>query len=367
MKKSILVLLGAMMMCMVNAQVLKHDEPALVYYSPKTVVVVDFTYTVETQEKGLYAEFAKAMLGANDAIMETRSTYTLDDVTIGTKTETDYSRPHKVDAESGIPMLLAINEKGLLSGYNVSASTERRHPCKQKEDSQVSPEQEANTTIAPLPEEILKAGTPEAQAREIAKQIFHIRETRMYLLSGEVEHAPADGKAMQLVLDELDKQESALTELFIGKKSTKTAHKVMNYRHIDIDRTNDATRVNRGGYKYLLYFSEENGFTSAENIEADTIFTKVQLTTVPYFKPIMEEQKDKKKKEPTPSPSQIVYNLPGRGEVEVSFKGKRLASQSVQLAQLGLDVPLPKSLFTGNELPHIEFSEKTGNIISISK
>ena len=51
------------MVSAVSAQVLEKDEAALVYYSPKTVVVVDFCYTVETQEKGLYAEFAEAMLG----------------------------------------------------------------------------------------------------------------------------------------------------------------------------------------------------------------------------------------------------------------------------------------------------------------
>lgn len=355
------------MMCMASAQVLKHDEPGLVYYSPKTVVVVDFTYTVETQEKGLFAAYAETMLGTGEAIMETKSTYTLTDATIGTQTETDYTRPHKVDVEGGIPMLLTINEKGLLTGYNAAPKAEREHPRRPHEKKELEQAQEETSMIAPLPEEILKASTPEAQAREVAKQIFHIRETRMYLLSGEVEHAPADGTAMQLVLDELDQQEAALTQLFIGKKSTKTEHKIMNYRHIDVDRTSDATRLNRGGYKYLLYFSEENGFTNAENIEADTIFTKVQLTTVPYFKNTPEEPKDKKKKEPVTTPSQLVYNLPGRAEVEVSFKGKRIATKSVQLAQLGLDVPLPKNMFTGNELPHIEFSEKTGNIISILK
>ena len=37
------------------------------------------------------------------------------------------------------------------------------------------------------------------------------------------------------------------------------------------------------------------------------------------------------------------------------------------MAQFGIDVALPKELFTGNELPKIKFSEKTGGVISISK
>ena len=65
--------------------------------------------------------------------------------------------------------------------------------------------------------------------------------------------------------------------------------------------------------------------------------------------------------------SQIVYNIPGYCAVNVLYKGRNMASRAVPVAQLGIDVALPKAMFTGKELPHIVFSEKTGNIISISK
>ena len=364
MKRFFVLLVGAMMGCAASAQVLEKDEAALVYYSPKTVVVVDFTYTVETQEKGLYAEYAEAMLGTNEAIMETKTTYTLKDAQIGTKTIADNTRPHKVDATAGIPLLLSINEKGLLIGYNAPQAAPKQDP-KRHEDKHGPKAQKPSKGIAPLPEEVLKAATPEAQAFEVAKQIFRIRETRMYLLSGEVEHAPADGTAMRLVLDELEKQEQALTELFIGKKSKKTEHKVVDYKHIDYGRYADQLQGKHGGYTYPLFFSDENGFTRAENAEADTILTKVNLNIDPYYISSSEDAKTKKKKDA--ELSQIVYNLPGSAKVEVIFKGKRIASKTVPMAQLGVDVPLPKSLFTGNELPVIVFSERTGNVISISK
>jgi len=53
------------MVCAGNAQVVEQDEAAVVYYSPKTAINLDFTYTVETYEKGLYGEFAEAMLGVD--------------------------------------------------------------------------------------------------------------------------------------------------------------------------------------------------------------------------------------------------------------------------------------------------------------
>ena len=59
------MLIGALMVCAGNAQVVEQDEAAVVYYSPKTAINLDFTYTVETYEKGLYGEFAEAMLGVD--------------------------------------------------------------------------------------------------------------------------------------------------------------------------------------------------------------------------------------------------------------------------------------------------------------
>ena len=350
MKKYFLVLIGAIMVSALNAQVVEEGESALVYYSPKTAINLDFTYVVITQERGVYSEFAEAMLGVDNAVTEDQTTYTLRDVRIRTTTSTDYSRPHKVTADGGIPMLLSINEKGLLKGYNIpnETTTIGKNQDKTSTKPRSSVNKKESVAIAPFPEEVLEAATPLAQANAIAKQIFHLRETKMYLLSGEVEHAPADGKAMQLVLEELDRQEQALTELFIGKQSERIEHK-----HITFDPTEK---------EQYLFFSEENGFTDAENIDADTIKVNMVL-----HKQTLTPADDTKKKKKGTEVTQIVYNLPGSGDVNVTFDGRELAKRTLPIAQLGVDVPLAKDIFTGNELPVIVISEKTGNIVSISK
>ena len=331
-------------MSAVSAQVLQQDESALVYYSPKTTISLDFSFTEERFERGLYAEYAEAMLGITDAVMETKSVYTLQDVRIGTATTTDYNRPHKVMNEAGFPVLLTINDKGLLTGYNVI-------PAEKKTSKQSSKQhhngKKPETRVVPLAEDVLTAANPQAQAHEIAKQIFHLRETRTYLLNGEVEHAPADGQAMKLVLDELDQQERALTELFTGKVCKRHQHKSVH-----------VVPSNEGE---LLFFSEENGFTDSENIDADTIEVRMACTQQ-VAQPVVTDKK-KKGTELT----QIVYNVPGYCGVNVLYKGHSMAQRTLPVAQLGVDLALPKSWFTGKELPKITFSEKTGNIISISK
>ena len=345
MKRLFLVLVGAMLICAGKAQTLRHGETALVYYSPKTEVQVEFFYTVEIQERGQFADFAEAMLGATDFVKENSTVYTLRDVKAGTVTGTDYSRPHKVNTDGDIPALLTINHKGLLTGYNMpyeapapkpkpfdEACHKDKHPCHRSQ-------------VAPYPEEVLKAATPLAQANEVAKQIFHIRETRMYLLNGEAEQLPADGESMRLVLEELYRQEQALTELFTGKRHMRREQKTMLF-----EPSNEVQ---------YLFFSEENGFTDSDNIDANTI--EIRMSSLQP-----NRQAPQKKQKKGPELSQIVYNIPGVCNVEVLYKGQLMAERDIPVAQWGIDVALPKSLFIGKELPKIIFSEKTGNIVSIN-
>lgn len=345
MKRLFLMLIGAMTLCTMQAQIVEQGEPALVYYSPKTTVAVEFAYIVESFEPGIYASYAEEMIGASDAVKERKQVFTLKSAQIGTKTEADYSRPHKIMPEAGVPMLLTISPKGLLVGYNTGEMA-KKEPNKTFDNKDKKKGQSTKNEVAPLPEEVLTASNPLAQAHAVAKQIFHIRETRSYLLNGEVEHAPADGRSMELVLAELDKQEKALTELFVGKKNKQAKHKTV---YIDPNKE-----------EKLLFFSEENGFTDADNIDADTIKVTLKADKQVYMAP----NTDKKKK--APAVTQIVYNLPGHSAVTVQYKGKRWAQRTLDIAQFGIDVPVSKELFVGG-LPKIVFSEKSGNIQSITK
>ena len=333
------------MICAITAQTLQHGESALVYYTPKTDLQVEFFYTVEVQERGQFADFAEAMLGATDFVKENSTVYTLKNVKVGTATSTDYSRPHKVNTDSDVPALLTISHKGLLTGYNVSQEAPAPKPKPQDEACHKDKHHCHRSQVAPYPEEVLKAATPLAQAHEVAKQIFHLRETRMYLLNGEAEQLPADGEAMRLVLKELDRQEQALTELFIGKRHMRCEQKTMLFKP-----SNEVQ---------YLFFSEENGFTDSDNIDASTIEIRMSAQQP-------SRQAPPKKQKKGPELSQIVYNIPGVCNVEVLYKGQRMALRDVPVAQWGIDVALPKSLFIGKELPKIIFSEKTGNIVSIN-
>ena len=145
----------------------------------------------------------------------------------------------------------------------------------------------------------------------------------MYLLSGEVEHAPAEGKAMELVLAELDKQERELTELFVGKRSVTTEHKRIMWDHITRDN-----HIVRASQKDFLYFSEENGFTDQDNVDADSITIFIGHRAQEYTLP----RADKKSKKGE-ALSQISYNLPGSAIVRIIYQGRLLGERTIPVAQ----------------------------------
>lgn len=333
------------------AQHVDEGELAMIYFAPQNKIILLFDYTVEVREAGRFSRYAESMLGVSDAVKDNRVIYQLENVHIGSRTEADTTRVRKIVAESGIDaQLLSINHKGLLEGYNL-------RPVVTDKKDQPKAEQPAVTTVPqtmPLTDEQLDLPTEEARAEAVAKQIYRIRESRMYLLSGEVEHAPTDGQAMQVMLDQLRAEEKALVSLFVGSTTTRREQKEIclmpgqeSQEHI------------------LLYFSEENGFTESENLEADSII--VNMTHHRQVYAASNEQAKGKKAKNAPQPSQLIYNLPGSTDVTVTYRERTLGEQSLPIAQLGIDVPLTRDLFTGQKLPVIRIDVSTGNIQSICK
>ncbi len=357
MKRFVFLLIGAIIWCAGQAQSVEQGEPAMVYYSPKTLVNVEFTYTVETLEPGVFAAYAAQLLGIENAILTNQTTYQLQKAVIGSTTLTDYTRPHKIVSDGTFPMLLSINEKGLLTGYNLppyEKKEARKHTNPDPRDKRPQ-----KSITPPFTEEMTGAATTAAKAEIVAKQIFHLREMRTYLLNGEVEHEPADGEAMKQVLEDLTRQEEALMTLFTGRKSHCTRTKTAQITPVFDAEGEDDIQMS------YFFFSEENGFTDADNIDADTIGVQLNLHRLQLTQPAEEQKKNKKKN--APELSQLVYNLPGNAEIEVIYKQRKMAQQTMPVAQLGIDVPLAKELFKGSELPVIVISEKTGSILSVSK
>ena len=60
------------------------------------------------------------------------------------------------------------------------------------------------------------ASSTAKMAELVAKEIYNIRESKNALVRGQADNMPKDGAQLKLMLDNLEEQERAMTEMFSG-------------------------------------------------------------------------------------------------------------------------------------------------------
>lgn len=354
--KQLMIIVAALLMAVgyTNAQIVRENEAAVVYYMPKTELVIHIDYEVVTQTPGVFYQYAERYLGAEEIIMENNTNCQLRAVRIATESSADTERAYKVTAQKGInSQLVSLSEDGRLVGYgieNASLQFSERSQGELQNGSKAAYSLEAKSEgLMPLLEEQFMAGSVAKMADGAAKQIYRIRETRLNILAGDVEHVPADGKAMELVLNELDKQEQALVALFVGK--TQVTHHTQAVRYVPGESVEK---------EVVCRLSAHNGIVDKNDLSGEPLY----LTLVAKKQTLLPAGIADKN---TPLLSQIHYNLPGEAQVALTFKGKQMAEQNVAVAQYGVAIPLAQDLFIGKATPTIKISAETGNILEIRR
>ena len=348
MKKTMIILAAILMACsQLNAQLVLENEAAMVYYMPKNELAITLHYTVVDEEPGIFYQYAKRYLGAKQVITESKRSCVLTHVSTELLTSADTKRAYKITAGQGIKeQLISLSDDGRLLGYNVAIeeATESQLFSGKAESYSIE-----NEVLMPLLEEQFVASSTAKMAEGAAKLIYRIRETRLNLLAGEVEHVPADGKSMELVLAELEKQEQALVELFVGKKKVSSGSKTLRYKPEEC--VYDAV---------LCRFSLHSGVVDANDLSGEPLYISVDATQE-MVQPLVEENSK------APALSQLYYNLPGEADVVLKYKGEEWMRAHYQIAQLGVAIPLAKQWFTGKDIPVIRLNPETGNILSIEQ
>lgn len=334
-----------------NAQVVRENEAAVVYYMPKTELEITIDYELIEQQPGVFYQYAERYLGAQQIIIEESQNYQLVGVKIQVVSSADTQRPFKVVAQKGMnTQLVSLSEDGRLVGYgleNASLQFSERSQGELQDGTECL--QARGEELMPLLEEQFMAGSVAKMAEGAAKQIYRIRETRLNILAGDVEHVPADGKAMELVLNELNKQEQALVALFVGTtKVTRHTHTLLYTPAESVEN------------EVICRLSAHNGIVDKNDLSGEPIYLTLDAT---YRTLLPGGYVDKN----TPALSQLYYNLPGEAKMVMQFKGKTVAEGHFEVAQYGVAVPLAQELFIGKSAPIIEISAETGNILEIRR
>lgn len=350
MKKRIFtsIILAIGLASMAYAQTVEENELAVVYYMPLTQLAVTIEYDEIAVKPGPFYLYAERYLGVENVTTDAQVRYEITDLQLAPNVVPDYTRPYKVVANGNETMQwLSLTPEGLLYGYNVP-------PYEAKQTNQPIHQQHPETlpNLMPLMEEQMVASSIAKMAEGAAKQIYHIREMRMNLLSGDIEHTPADGQAMLLVLDELNKREQMLAELFIGTRVVKHHSYTIHY----VPSKDVQERI-------IARFSQFSGVVPANDLSGEPILLTLVGKRQAYAPTFDKDTKQNKAN----IPSQLYYNLPGSANIVVVYGDKIKESATLPIAQFGIALPLAKSLLNYKETPQIYFNTQTGNILSIQQ
>ncbi len=317
------------------------------YYLPDTEIEVTLNATCIKRIPGEFSRYAERYLRIKNAIDKAESYWELDGATVTKRGIPSPEKMFTIKLNSSSASNITLDKQGVIAAINTTAATQ---PEESTETNNSNSHLDASTYMT---EEMLQATSTAKMAELTAKEIYAIRESKLAITRGQVENMPNDGQAMQLVLSELDKQERALMELFIGR--TDTLRQEISITIKPTENCDTAKAV-------LLRFSRKLGFVEKDNLAGEPIYYSLRdLKSVKL--PTAEELAKAKpiKKEG------ICYNIPGKAEFKVYTRARELAKAELTIAQLGTTEVLSKALFNKSNTTKVLFDTTTGGIISIEK
>ena len=323
------------------------------YFLPDTKINITVKARCVTQTPGEFYSYAERFLHIKDIVSKGSSRWEITGIGSHTEGVPNKAKTFTVKLGNSAASNIILDDKGIISAINTNVQpkhqagkeTEHRNACNGNDASQY------------MTEEMLTATSTAKMAELTAKEIYAIRESKLAITRGHAENIPSDGAGISLLLQELDKQEKALTALFTGR--TDTVYHTYSYS-IAPEEVHDTTKA------ILFRFSQKLGVVDKENLAGEPIYYSLKdLKTVEI--PVVAET-DKKKKEKAPKqPEGILYNSPGRAKMEIYSRTTTFLDKEIAIAQSGITEVLAKELFSKNNTIKVLFDTATGGIISIKK
>ena len=323
----------------------KASNNGVIYSLPKTSFIVNAEVTKVTIKAGSYYRYAEQYLGVRNVATEDVVYYELGKVTLENKGVPDKDNTYNIEfKQKTVAPFAYLTREGLLCSINEDFVPELVAVEKQIEQKSV-----AISPTSVYTEELLMAGSVARQAEVAAKQIYHLRESRTNILTGEADNLPPDGEAMKIVISKLEEQEKALTKLFTGTEAKET-------EFFDVSITPD----DELDKEILFRFSTKLGILDEDDLGGEPVYMNlVALERAPELDAKEAEKKAKLMKG-------VIYNVPGKARVEIIFKNKSLLKKETPVVQFGTQEALAPIILEDKKLPvKVVFYPETGAIRQI--
>ncbi|MBD5374804.1 MAG: DUF4831 family protein [Bacteroides sp.] len=324
----------------------KLNEFGLIYALPVTVldVTVEAKRTVKTP--GEFFRYAKKYLGI-DPITEPSDTWNVESVTVTPRGVADEEERYLVQLKGGATPFMLLDENDFpltINSDDYTAPDAPQLPVAQKAEPTILQTPAAQQAVT---EEMLRSTSSAKRAELAAAKIYELRQSRNDIISGNADQMPADGAAMKLALDNIERQEAALTAMFAGTEQVSTAVRTYSVKPTG----EESERVVAGRV------SVTEGPVDADNLSGVPVYIDIEVTergTLP------RNEKGEEKKFPKGG---LAYRIPGSAAVKATVGGQTMYRGNLEVAQYGIVFGLDPSLFTDKKAPaYVIFDASTGAI-----
>ena len=199
-----------------------------------------------------------------------------------------------------------------------------------------------------MTEEILSAGSKAKMAELCVTEIYDIRENKGMVNKGQADFMPKDGEQLRIMLRNLDTQENALMQLFVGTTEKDTLEQIVTFvptREVD---------------KQLLFrFSKYLGMTDTDDLGGSPYYIKIEdLHSMPTLNGVADTRKDKDN-------VGIDVNLPGKIRASVYNGNALMGAYELYAAQFGKLESISGEMFSRKYTTSIVLNPVTGSIEKI--
>jgi len=320
-------------------------DPAggLIYSLPKTVIVVEVETKKIIESPGIYSPYAERYLGLTKVCQAEAVRYEIVGVHLSTKAVPDLQNAYVISAgKSKNTLAIQLTPEGFLKsiGHSECEKREMDNAEKPLKPACIDNYQSQETSI--VTQEMQQATSTAKMAELAAAQIFSFRDTRINLLTEDLDKTPADGRSYEIILSELNRMEKYYRELFTGKSLE------------SIEKTTFEFDPQKNGEEILFRFSQLKGLVDKTNLGGDPVFINLQKV-VGTMADIAKTPAENNKKTYS-----VYYRIPGKAQTKVSDGNTVFCNQTLPVAQFGRIMNLPEG-----SLKSAEFCPKTGAILKI--
>ena len=341
----------------VTAGVAFGKKYGVTYLLPKTELVIQATASRKVYEPGQFSKYAERYLRVSDVKQEAEEVWTLEKATVSVVGVPDKDNIYFVEMKDrSTAPLMELTTDGIVRSINMPfVGEEKSQPT--TIPVQVEADLDPRTFLT---EEILTANSTAKMAELVAREIYSIRESKNALLRGEADNLPKDGAQLQIMLDNLNKQEKAMLQMFQGKETIDTKHFTMHVTPEEMDN------------QIVFRFSKRLGFVEADDLSGEAVtLSIVNKNLIP--EPVETDGKERKGLANILSNGSktalegVAYNVPGRADVSLSYQHQSLFSSELSLTQFGTREFLSAQLFNRNTVTKVQFDVKTGALLKVDR